>query len=161
VAASCITYGGAVVSWQTNGPSTSQVFFDTVWHDNEADYARHVESDSLVLIHRLSLSGLSSGTTYYCAAKSVLPDNGNSPTAVQANYVFTILAPVTIITVSSPPNGKLPGGEVSVAYLQPLVYFGGTPAYKWGIVGGCLPCGLLLNASIVLVHPFRPDGHSL
>ena len=55
--------------------------------------------------------------------KSVLSDNGNSLAAVQANYVFTILAPVTIITVSSPPNGQLPGGEVSVAYFPDLGCF--------------------------------------
>ena len=64
VAASNITYCGAVISWNTNGPSTSQVFYDTVWHDKVAYYARDIESDSLVLIHCLSLSGLSSGTSY-------------------------------------------------------------------------------------------------
>jgi hypothetical protein len=147
VAASDITCSGAVISWQTNGPSTSQVFYDTVWHGNVADYAHHVESDSLVLIHSLSLSGLSSGTSYYFAVKSVLTDNGNSLTAVEDNFFFTALAPGTAITISSPPNGKLPGGEVGVAYSQPLVAFGGTPAYRWCIVGGRLPCGLLLNAS--------------
>jgi len=147
VAASSITYSGAVISWQTNGPSTSQVFYDTVWHDNVADYAHDIESDSLVLIHSLNLSGLPSGTSYYYAVKSVDLDNGDSLAAVQANFVFTTLAPVTILTISSPPKGQLPGGEVGVAYSQPLVAFGGTPAYTWCIVGGCLPCGLLLNAS--------------
>ena len=147
VAASDITCSSTVISWQTNGPSTSQVFYDTVWHGNVADYVHHVESDSLVLIHSLSLSGLSSGTSYYYAVKSVLTDNGNSLTAVQANHVFTTLAPVTVITISSPPNGKLPAGQVGVAYSQPLVACGGTPAYTWCIVGERLPCGLSLNAS--------------
>jgi hypothetical protein len=99
------------------------------------------------LLHSLSLSGRSTGTRYCYAVESVLPDNGNSLTAVQANYVFITPAPVTIITISSPPKGELPDGEVGVAHSQPLVAFGGTPAYTWCIVGGCLPCGLLLNAS--------------
>ena len=104
--------------------------YDTVWHDNPADHAHDIESDSLVLIHSLSLSGLSSGTSYYYTVESVLPDNGNSFTAVQANHVFTTLAPVTVITISSPPNGHLPGGEVGMAYSQPLVSFGGKAAYR-------------------------------
>jgi len=147
IAASNVTCSSAVISWRTNGLSTSQVFHDTVWHDILADYTHHVESDSLVLIHSLTLSGLSSGTSYYFAVKSVFTDDGNSLTAVEDNCFFTTLTPVTTITISSPPNGHLPGGEVGVAYSQPLVAFGGTAAYTWCIVGGCLPCGLLLNAS--------------
>lgn len=146
VVASSITCSGAVISWQTNGPSTSQVFYDTVWHDNVADYAHHIESDGLVLIHSLSLSGLSSGTSYSYAVESVLPDSADSLAAVQTNYVFTTLASVTIITISSPPNGQLPRAEVGVAYSQPLVALGGTPPYGRSIATGCLPSGLSLNA---------------
>jgi hypothetical protein len=147
VAASSITCSSAVISWQTNGHSTSQVFYDTVWHGNVADYARHVESDSLVLTHSLSLSGLSSGTRYYFAVKSVLTDNGNSLTAVEDNFFFTTLTPGTTITIISPPNGHLPDGDVGVAYSQPLVACGGTPACTWCILSGSLPSGISLDAS--------------
>ena len=147
VAASSITCSSAVVSWHTNGPSTSQVFYDTVGHDDSIDYANQVESDNLVSIHSLSLSGLSSGTTYYYAVKSVLPNNGNSLAAVQANFVFTTPTPGTALTIVSPPYGKLPSGEVGVAYSCTLVAAGGTPDYTWCISKGCLPCGLSLNAS--------------
>lgn len=130
-----------------HGPSTSQVFYDTIGHDDSIDYANQVESDNLVSIHRLSLSGLSSGTTCYYAVKSVFPNNGKSLAAVQANFVFTTPTPRTALTYVSPPNGKVPSGEVGVAYSQALVACGGTPDYTWCIEKGCLPCGLLLNAS--------------
>lgn len=147
VAASSITCSGAVISWQTNGPSTSQVFYDTVGHDDLTQYASQVQCNDLVWMHSLSLSGLSSGTSYYCAVKSVLLDNGNSLIAVQNDFVFTTLTPGTALTITSPPDGKLPGGEVGLAYTYTLAACGGTPPCKWCVTGGCLPCGLILKAS--------------
>ena len=121
--------------------------YDTVWHDNLADHAHDIESDSLVLIHSLNLSGLSSGTSYYFAVKSVFTDNGNSLTAVEDNCFFTTLTPGTNITISSPPNGKLPSGEIGVAYSHAMAAFGGTPAYTWWVLSGALPSGFSLGAS--------------
>ncbi len=147
VAASDITCSSAVISWKTNGPSTSQVFYDIMPHEDLADYANQVESDDLVSIHKLSLSGLSSGTSYYYAVKSVFMDNGSSLTAVEDNLFFATMAPGDALTIISLPNGKLPDGQVGVTYSQPLVASGGTPPYTWCIAAGYLPYGLSLDAT--------------
>jgi len=146
VAVSDVTCSSAVISWQTNGPSTSQAFYDTVSHDNLADYAHNIEGGSIVVTHSVSLIGLSPGTTYFYAVKSVFTGDGDFLVAVEDDF-FTTLAPATIITIVSPPNGKLPAGQVGVAYSHTLVASGGMPAYTWSILSGRLPCGLSLNAS--------------
>jgi hypothetical protein len=113
------------------------------------DYANQVESDDLVSIRNLSLSGLSSGISYHYAVKSVHPDNGNPLTAVQADFVFITVTAGTVLTIVSPPNGKSSGGGEAGAWpkLKSLAASGGMPHYTWCIARGSRSCGPSLNAS--------------
>lgn len=62
----------ATLSWETNGDATSQVFYDTVSHDNIGDYAYcSDERRPLVQKHKVTLNKLSPSTTYYYRVRSV------------------------------------------------------------------------------------------
>ncbi|GAI96018.1 unnamed protein product, partial [marine sediment metagenome] len=75
VSASSIGYYGATISWNTNGDATSQVFYDTTWHNTTAEYAYDTTEDTdLVTEHSVPLTGLSSGTTYHYRVRSAIPD---------------------------------------------------------------------------------------
>jgi len=73
VSDSSIGYHGATISWKTNGAATSQVFYDTAGHDTTAEYADDTEDIALVTEHSITLTGLSSGTTYHYRVRSAIP----------------------------------------------------------------------------------------
>ena len=103
-----ITDHTATISWTTNGNATSQVFYDTKFHANIADYAFHTPNDStLVIAHSVKLTGLSPATTYHYRAKSVAVVNGTEFTAISEDYTFTPAAHVTpsVITIAAWPVG--------------------------------------------------------
>ncbi|MBA7541394.1 hypothetical protein ES705_33706 [subsurface metagenome] len=92
VSVSDIGYYGATISWNTNGDATSQVFYDTVYHDNIDDYAdKTIEDTDLVAEHSIPLTGLSSGTTYHYRVKSAIPDP--EFIAISEDYTFGTLSP--------------------------------------------------------------------
>jgi hypothetical protein len=65
VSATGITQTSATISWQTSINATSQVFYDTEFHEHIGDYAHHTAEDmSFVLEHDVSLSGLDLRTRY-------------------------------------------------------------------------------------------------
>ena len=79
----------ATLSWKTNGDATSQVFYDTVSHDNIGDYAYYSdERRALVEKHRVTLNKLSPSTTYYYRVRSA----ADEAEFVSDEYTFTTLA---------------------------------------------------------------------
>ena len=96
VSVSNIGYSSATISWNTNGDATSQVSYDTVAHADIADYADSVTDDTLVTVHSIPLTGLSSGITYHYRVKSAI----NSDEAVSADYTFTTSSGCFIATAA-------------------------------------------------------------
>ena len=93
VSASSIGYYGATISWKTNGDATSQVFYDTEFHDNIALYADDTEDITPVSEHSVRLTGLSSGTTYHYRVRSATIIEGSDFIAISGNYTFRTLSP--------------------------------------------------------------------
>jgi len=63
--------------------------------------------------------------------------------AAAATRAFTIITVdgLTILTTT------LPAGQQGVAYNQPVVVAGGTPAYTWSVLNGTVPAGLSLDGA--------------
>jgi cell division septation protein DedD len=66
--------------------------------------------------------------------------------------------------VTAPPalaigTTALPGGTVAVGYCPPLLATGGVPPYKWAVIGGAIPDGLVLSTPGVLRGTPTSDGH--
>ncbi|GAH52197.1 unnamed protein product, partial [marine sediment metagenome] len=73
VSAPSIGNYGATISWKTNGDATSQVFYDTVYHEDIDDYAHRTDEDTeLVTQHSVRLTELSSGRTYHYRVRSAI-----------------------------------------------------------------------------------------
>jgi len=88
VSTSHIGYFTAIISWKTNGDATSQVFYDTVSHDNIVDYAYcSRERRASVTKHKMTLNKLSPSTTYYYRVVSMAGD----VESVSDEYTFTTL----------------------------------------------------------------------
>ena len=105
VSVSNIGYYSATISWKTNGDATSQVFYDTQFHDDIADYAYHTDEDAtLVSEHSIALTGLASWTTYHYRVKSVIPDTDF--TAISDDGTFRTSG------FSSPPGIYQPDNQI-------------------------------------------------
>jgi len=78
-------YHSATISWKTNGLADSLVEYGTT-----TDYGYSVYSPTFVSEHSISLSGLSSSTTYHYRVKSVTADGIE---AISDDYTFTTLSP--------------------------------------------------------------------
>jgi len=119
VSVSNISYHSATISWKTNGNATSQVFYDTIWHDNITGYADNVSDDSLVSEHSLNLTGLSSANTYHYRVKSVATVDGVEFIATSEDYTFTTLTPRRIVESGGPspppPPPAPPPGTTDVS----------------------------------------------
>jgi len=88
VSAIKISHNHATICWSTDGKTTSQVFYDTVSHDNIADYAYHTgERKALVEEHKVTLNKLSPSTTYYYRVRST----AGGAEFVSDEYTFTTL----------------------------------------------------------------------
>ncbi|MBA7634877.1 hypothetical protein ES703_42475 [subsurface metagenome] len=92
ISASSIGYHSATISWKTNGDATSQVFYDTVYHENIGDYAYHTDVEiTLVTEHSVRLTGLSSRTTYHYRVRSTIPDT--EFIVISEDYTFRTSSP--------------------------------------------------------------------
>jgi hypothetical protein len=90
VSVSDITTYRATISWKTDGDATSQVFYDTVSHGSVTGYTYHTnENLSPVSVHSVSLTGLSSSTTYYYRAKSVAIVDSIEYIDISPEYTFS------------------------------------------------------------------------
>ena len=102
VSASDIGHFRATISWKTNDSATSQVFYDTKFHEDIADYAYHTDEDTtLVSEHSMTLTRLRPATTYHFRVKSVIPDT--EFIAISDDYTFTTLSPPVVVIPPVPP----------------------------------------------------------
>ena len=84
-----ITSTGAKISWVTSFPGTSQVFYDTLSHDDFNDYIfKNSKNSSLVTSHTMTLSGLNPNTTYHYRVISV---NSDGVVTSSTDYSFKTL----------------------------------------------------------------------
>ncbi|XUW99379.1 MAG: fibronectin type III domain-containing protein [Dehalogenimonas sp.] len=85
-----LTTSGAVITWETNGGATSQVYYDTSSHADINDYAHTTAFDlALVSAHSVTLSGLTAGTIYHYRVKSTIPDTYFNAISEDASFITT------------------------------------------------------------------------
>jgi hypothetical protein len=105
VNASAIGSDSATIVWKTNGGASSQVFYDTEFHQNITDYAFHTPNDTTpVTTHSVPLTGLSPSITYHYRARSVAAVGGTAFIATSDDYNFTTTGQA--IKVISPNGGE-------------------------------------------------------
>ena len=90
-----------------------------------------------------TIAGIPNAAADSVAFTVMVTDSAND-TASQ-NFTLTIVPP-PVITTTSP----LPFGTVGVAYSQALAASGGTLPYRWTVLSGSLPGGLLLSTAGVI-----------
>ncbi len=96
VTASSISDTSATISWSTDEVSSSQVEFGT-----GTSYGSSTTIDNtLVTSHTVTLSGLSSWTTYHFRVKS---QDGSGNLTVSSDFAFTTIAPPD----TTPPTGTI------------------------------------------------------
>lgn len=92
-----ITDSGAVITWSTNEPATSQVEYGTT-----TTYGLSTTLDStLVTSHRVALTGLAASTTYHYRVKST---DAAGNTAVSDDNTFTTTPAAQITGIDSSPS---------------------------------------------------------
>ncbi|MFA6095992.1 MAG: fibronectin type III domain-containing protein, partial [Candidatus Paceibacterota bacterium] len=99
-AVTSVTSSTAIVTWSTTESSDSNIYFGTVTSVTTDGYSSSKgNSTERVLIHSVSLSGLSASTTYYFRAKSV-DASGNPATSEEYSFNTTAGTVVECPTVS-------------------------------------------------------------
>jgi hypothetical protein len=117
VSASTIGLSTATISWETNGNATSQVFYDTQSHADLADYTHHSDNiTALVTQHSISLTGLSSSTTYHYRMKSVDSVDNSEIIAISEDFTFKTK------TTGSGGGGEGGGGGGGSGTIQTLKF---------------------------------------
>jgi Purple acid Phosphatase, N-terminal domain len=95
VSAMKISHNHATICWSTDGKATSRVFYDTVSHNNTADYAYYTgERKALVKEHKIALNRLSTSVTYYYRVRSA----AGSAEFVSDEYTFTTVSSLRGLT---------------------------------------------------------------
>jgi len=103
ISASSVNTQSATISWETNSDATSQIFYDTQFHENIAAYRYAYPIDpTLVTQHSLQINPLSPFTTYHYRAKSVATVGGTEFVAISGDYTFQ--------TTGEPAQGGSGGG---------------------------------------------------
>ncbi|HTN44167.1 MAG TPA: DUF4082 domain-containing protein, partial [Nitrospiria bacterium] len=93
VQATGITINGALITWSSDEPASSQVEYGTTNDENEISYTSATLVDpSLVTGHTVSLSGLAPSTLYHYRVKS-MDNSGNLATS--GDFTFTTATPDT------------------------------------------------------------------
>ncbi len=131
---------GACVSWVTDVPATSQVFYDVQSHDDICDYTYHTAEDpTLVTDHYMRLTGLYSSTKYYFRVRSVV------------DCVETVSDEFTFVTLTPSPSGPPP------AYYEEIDIFG--ESSLWPIsYDGYLLADVEITSTDGQVTIFIPQG---
>jgi len=93
-----VSMNAADVSWDTDKESDSLVWYSTTTPLIVSGDTLFVDSSSLVTTHNISLSGLSTSTTYYFIVSS-LDSSGNKATSTESS--FTTLTPDTTAPIIS------------------------------------------------------------
>lgn len=130
VSASNIGYFEATISWKTNDNATSQVFYDTVSHEQPGEYSySRGGGPTLLTEHSFRLTGLSTGMTYYYRVRSEIP--GTDLVAVSDEHTFTTPTAYEL-TITSTAGGMViePGKGVFTRGAGATVYLIAEP--EWG-----------------------------
>jgi len=147
VAASSITSSGAIITWATNVPATSQVNYGTT-----AAYGQTSPlNSSLVTSHSVTLSGLTASTLYHFQVKSA--DAANNQ-ATSADFTFTAAAAATPPTISALAASSISSSSATITWATNVpatsqVNYGTTAAYGQGSA---------LNSSLVTSHSVTLSG---
>lgn len=115
VSASGINSSGAIITWTTSAPSSSQVEYGTT-----TAYGKTTTLDSTqVSNHTVVLSGLTASTTYNYRVRSKGADGVE---VVSANAVFTTAAAVTVtdttpptVSITAPASGVTANGTITLS----------------------------------------------
>ena len=141
VSASDIGYFRATISWKTNDNATSQVFYDTKFHEDIADYAYHTSEDTtLVSEHSVTLTRLRPRTIYHFRVRSAIPVT--EFVAISDEYSFTTLSPPIVVIPPVPPAPPPvpPGPPPGIAPVSEIVATNGM--FTKGVVAESLSTGL-------------------
>ncbi|TSC93467.1 MAG: cell wall surface anchored protein [Candidatus Berkelbacteria bacterium Licking1014_7] len=107
-----ITETTAIVSWQTDEPATSQVFYGIAANNLNLSTTEDTQSNRT---HRVSLTGLTAGKVYY--AKVISKDSNNNQTILSYpddnNLSFTTL---TTPSVETPLSSDITLSTVSISW---------------------------------------------
>ena len=167
-----VTEHTATITWSTNIPATTQLFYDTEYHGEPADYQYRTEEDTETTTeHSVTITGLSSGTSYHFRVRSAT----GSLAAVSADYTFKARA------ASSGGGGGTTGYYLKIDLLGETSRWQITPGGRLledvgitatdGLVTLCLPEDTycrdadgerLTEITIELVSelPAAPDGYT-
>lgn len=85
-----VTANGSIVSWTTNEPTSSKVFYSaTTPLDINASGATYVSSNTLTTNHSISIPGLQSNQKYYYIVQSTDAAN-NSQVSAEGNFTTSV-----------------------------------------------------------------------
>lgn len=83
ISTSNISSTTAMISWQTNEPATSKIYYGTTTPVNLGT-ALTISNNSLIVSHALDFTGLASSTTYYYVLESVDAASNTATTSTQS-----------------------------------------------------------------------------
>jgi hypothetical protein len=138
---SSITSSSAIVNWSTDQPATSYVQYGT------SSYTNTTPADStLVTIHSVTLSGLTSSTLYHFQVGS---QNGTGQPAVSADSTFTTaappLTPSAVVLTASSPAVSIQQGSAAADTITATLTAGNPVAVAFSTSG--LPAGVTAGLS--------------
>jgi hypothetical protein len=111
-----VTASSATITWSTTESSDSNIYFGTETSATTDGYSSSKgDSTERVLIHIVSLSGLSASTTYYFRAKSVDESNNS---AISEEYSFNTTAGTAVECPTVSCGG---GSSISIDTTAPTI----------------------------------------
>ncbi len=111
VSASIITQSSAVINWQTNKPSNSQVDYGTT----TAYGSSTTLNTAMVTAHSAALSGLTASTTYHYRVKSK-DAAGNLATSGDFTFATTAAADTTPPTISGVTSSGVSSNAATISW---------------------------------------------
>jgi hypothetical protein len=118
--AATVSASAATITWTTDTAADSQVEYG-----NTASYGlSSVLNPALVILHSVTLSGLSATTTYHYRVKS---KNAGGVLATSADFTFTTASGGPAYTLTAAPASVIPAGTVTVSWTAPP----GSSASDW------------------------------
>lgn len=144
----------ATITWTTNEPATSRVFFSTVSPlDVNASTTRSVTNTALVTSHSITLTGLSAGTIHVFAVRSA---DASGNTATSGAFTFTTqsasaaTAPVLSAITAAPATTSATVSFTTDVPASANVFFGTMNPFSF--------IGVLTNPSLLTSHAFSLIG---
>lgn len=150
-----ITASGATITWITNEPAKSKVYYGTVFPLN---LGSSTSMSDMVLMtgHALTLSGLSASTTYHYVAESA-DTAGNIATSSERSFTTSMMADVTPPVISSVTSSGISSTTATITwstneYASSKVYYGTTTPLNIGTAT------MVSDISLVMSHSKNLTG---